>query len=65
MKILMTIVVAVILVAGFSVMSAFKAEAGCAVGYGCAVRCPCAEGQLPPISELLRQLNPAGLCRWL
>ena len=35
MKILMTVVVAVIVVAGFSLMSAPEAEAGCAVGYGC------------------------------
>lgn len=35
MKILMTVVVAVIVVAGFSLMSAPEAEASCAVGYGC------------------------------
>ena len=36
MKFLMTVVVAVILAAGFSLMSAPEAEAGCAVSSGCA-----------------------------
>lgn len=61
MKILMTVVVAVIVVAGFSLMSAPEAEAGCAVGYGCgAVRCPLRRG---PTTTGLRITTPTTLSR--